>query len=94
MNSPQTTIQVRIDAKTKRESKIILDKIGLDMSSAIKLFLRGTVRNNGIPKELLTLNGYSPEFEKTLIEETEEALKNGKRYSDVNEMFKDLGLRK
>lgn len=94
MNSPQTTIQVRIDAKTKRESKIILDKIGLDMSSAIKLFLRGMVRNKAIPKELLTVNGYTPEFEQMLIEETEEALKNGKRYSDLNEMLKDLGLRK
>ncbi|KKU19022.1 MAG: hypothetical protein UX30_C0020G0001, partial [Candidatus Saccharibacteria bacterium GW2011_GWA2_46_10] len=35
----QDTLQIRIDAKTKKASRKILEELGLDMSSAVKLFL-------------------------------------------------------
>jgi addiction module RelB/DinJ family antitoxin len=38
INKNNEQIQVRIDTKTKKEAKQILDSLGLDMSSAIKLF--------------------------------------------------------
>ena len=34
------TIQLRIDNATKKSAKQILDKIGIDMSSAIKIYLK------------------------------------------------------
>ena len=92
MNTPQTTIQVRIDAKTKRESKIILDKIGLDMSSAVKILLRNIIVTKSFPIELRTANGFTLEEERLMIADSKEALKHGKRYSDINDLFKDLGL--
>jgi DNA-damage-inducible protein J len=92
MDTSDTTIQVRIDAKTKRESKKIFESAGIDMSTAIKLFLRSTVRRKSVSAELLTVNGYTPEFEAMLIAESKEALKNGKKYTDLDELFKDLGI--
>ena len=89
-----TTIQIRIDTKTKRESKKIFAEFGLDMSSALKLFLHTTVRNKSVPVELRTVNGYTPAFEKMLLAESADALKNGKRYTDLDELFKDLDIQK
>ena len=37
-------IQIRIDSKTKREAKKVLDNLGIDMSSAVKLFFRQIIK--------------------------------------------------
>ena len=50
-------IQIRIDAKTKRETKKILDNLGMDMSSAIKLFFRQIINAKNLPFELRGENG-------------------------------------
>ncbi len=51
------TLQVRIDEKTKAKARKILEKTGLDMSSAIKLFLQQTIIMKGLPFRPLTANG-------------------------------------
>jgi len=56
-----SNIQIRIDKKEKEEVKKILDKLGLDMSSAIKLFLRQTKIKKGLPFLLLTENNLTVE---------------------------------
>ncbi len=89
-----STIQFRVDAKTKRESKKIFAEFGLDMSSALKLFLHTTIRTKSVPVELRTENGYTPAYEKMLLAETEKALKNGKRYTDIDELFRDLDIQR
>ena len=93
MATTQTTIQVRIDAKTKRESKAILDKIGLDMSSAVKILLRNIIVTKSFPIELRTVNGFTQEEERLMLADAKDARKNGKRYTDLNELFSDLGLK-
>jgi hypothetical protein len=45
-----------------------------------------------MPPELLTVNGYTPEFEKMIIAESKDALKNGRRYTDIDTLLKDLDL--
>jgi DNA-damage-inducible protein J len=93
MATPQSTIQIRIDAKTKQQSKKLFASFGLDMSSAVKLFLNTAIKTNSIPLQLRTVNGYTPEYEQMLIAETAEALKSGKRYTDLDELFTDLDLK-
>jgi DNA-damage-inducible protein J len=68
-----SNIQIRIDEKEKREVKKILEKIGLDMSSAIKLFLRQTKMRKGLPFLLLTENGLTLEEENAIIKAGTEA---------------------
>ena len=61
-------IQIRIDEKTKKSAKKVLDQIGLDMTSAITVYLKQIVVHQGIPFPLLTENGLTVEEEKRIIE--------------------------
>lgn len=78
-----SNIQIRIDAKEKKEVKKILENIGLDMSSAIKLFLRQTKIRKGLPFLLLTENKLSLEEEASIIKAGIEA-KKGKNVSPAS----------
>ena len=53
----QTTLQVRIDEETKEQAKQILGELGLDLSSAIKLFLRNIIITESIPLDLRSEKG-------------------------------------
>ncbi|QQR55627.1 type II toxin-antitoxin system RelB/DinJ family antitoxin [Candidatus Peregrinibacteria bacterium] len=68
-----STIQVRIDPKTKKQAKKILDKVGLDMSSAIKIYLTQVVISQGIPFPILTENGLTLQQEREILKASEEA---------------------
>lgn len=71
-----SNIQIRINEKEKREAKKIFEKIGLDMSSAIKLFIRQATLRKGLPFLLITENGLTLEEEAEIIEVASEAKKN------------------
>ena len=48
-NIPATTI--RIEPEVKKEATVILDELGLSMSTAVNAFLRALVREGGMPFE-------------------------------------------
>ena len=68
-----STIQLRVDEQTKRALTKILDELGLDMSSAIKVYLKQIIATRGIPFPLITRNGMTPEQEKTILDASKEA---------------------
>jgi|GEM_PF-366444 DNA-damage-inducible protein J len=84
------TIQVRIDEKPKKDLQKILRQIGLDVSSAIKLFIHQVIITESIPFPIRTENGFTPEQEREMIREEEEALKYGKRYSSAEELHRAI----
>ena len=88
--STQETIQIRIDAKTKREARKTLEGLGLDMSSAVKLFLVNVINRQGIPLDLRTENGFTLAQEKAFLAETETAKKSAKRFATVDALMRDL----
>jgi len=45
---PGTTIQIRIDEKTKREAKKLFAKYGLTISTATRLFLAECIRTKSL----------------------------------------------
>lgn len=47
-----TVINVQTDDELAEQAQLILKKIGLDMSSAINVYLAQIVRQNGLPFEL------------------------------------------
>lgn len=47
-----TNIQVRVDPVLKAEAEQLFSDIGLDLPTAIRLFLKQAVINNGIPFSL------------------------------------------
>lgn len=86
----QETIQIRIDKKTKEAARKTLEELGLDMSSAVKLFLNNVVIRQGIPLDLRTENGFTLAQEQLLIAETKEAKQSAKRYATVDALMLDL----
>ena len=47
-----TNINVRVDTDLKQAAESLFSDLGLDMSSAITMFLKSAVSNNGIPFEV------------------------------------------
>ena len=47
-----TNLNIRIDADLKKQAEQIFNELGLNMSTALTVFLRQTVRSNGIPFDL------------------------------------------
>ena len=89
--SKQDTIQIRVDAKTKAKARKTLDELGLDMSSAVKLFLTNVINRQGIPLDLRTENGFTIAQEKAMLAETKKA-KLSKGFDNLDELFADLEL--
>ena len=76
-NSP---INVMVDSKTKEEANAILKDLGLSMSSAITLFLRQVIKNDGLPFEVK--NKGNNDINQDIIEALKEAqniLENSKK---------------
>jgi DNA-damage-inducible protein J len=44
-----STLQVRIDDTLKAQAESLFNSLGLDTSTAIRIFLNSAVENNGIP---------------------------------------------
>ena len=86
----QNTIQIRIDTKTKNAARKTLNELGLDMSSAVKLFLTNVVNSKSIPLDLKTENGFTLAQEQALIQETEAAKKSAKHFATVDSLLADL----
>ena len=82
-----TTLNVRIEEKTKAQASKTLARLGLDMSSAVKIFLNQVVKEDGLP--------FVPTNNKAAIKahwdkEVVEAVKYGKRYISAREALRDL----
>lgn len=85
--------QVRINKEVKAKSIKIFNKLGLDMSSAINIFLNQCVINDGLPFYVTTKKNKKIE---SLIQEAYEVhnSKSIKGYHNVDELFKDMGYEK
>ena len=87
-------IAVRVDDDLKKEATAIFNELGLDMSTAVKLFLKQSVLTKSIPFKL-ALNEYSKdEVEQAkkdiqrLVNEKSEVVKlDFKRKEDVDVFF-------
>ncbi len=82
-----TTLNIRIDEKIKSESFKILSKIGLDMSSAIKVFLSQVIVEGGLP---FTPKRTPKEIRAEWDKEVAWAIKHGKSYTNARELMADI----
>ncbi len=82
-------IQIRIDSKTKKETKKVLDSLGLDMSSAIKLFFRQIINARNLPFELRGENGLTLHKAELLRESIISAKNSAKTFKDGATLLKD-----
>lgn len=47
-----TNLNIRTDTETKNRAEAVFNELGLNMTTAINLFLRASIRSQGIPFEL------------------------------------------
>jgi DNA-damage-inducible protein J len=80
-----TTIQTRVDIKTKQQAKGILEDLGLSMSQAITLYLRQIVFRKAIPFEIKIPNDITLKTVEKL-----EAGKDTHQVSSVDDLFKEI----
>ena len=85
----KAVVQVRIDETVKSQAVAVLNNLGMDTSTAINVFFRQVIAENGLP--------FQPKQAKfnaetlAAIKESDEMVKNGtgKRYTSVDDLFKD-----
>ena len=91
MASLTSAINVNVDAKVKEEATAILKDLGLNMSTAINMFLVQVIKKDGIPFEIV-----NPKPSKDLIralkelEDMETGKKDYKTFENVDDLMKDL----
>ena len=84
-------MNIRLDSDLKREAQSLFSALGLDMSSAVNIFLRQALRQRGLPFEVKLDSPNAETLE--ALEEVRRMKENpalGKTYTDVDAMMKDL----
>ena len=87
-----TNINIRTDSAIKTQAEEIFEAFGLNMSTAINMFLRQTIRENGIPFELKL--DMPNEITVAVIEEGRKLAKDKsvKGYSSIDELKESLEI--
>ena len=73
----QTTINIRIDEKLKKQFELFCNETGLNISTAINIFVKTVVRENQIPFKI-TADPFYLESNMKALEESKKQLKEGK----------------
>ena len=81
-----SNINIRVDSETKAQAQQLFASLGLDLSTAVNIFLRHSIAFGGIPFVIRRYN-----------EETEQAIQNvnngvnlSKVFTSVEELMEDL----
>ncbi len=89
--SNTTNLNVRVDSTLKEESDMLFKNLGLNMSTAINMFLIKCVKTSSIP---FTIEEPKPSKElKKALKEVDYMIKHPdkyKAYNSVDELFEDL----
>ncbi|MBQ7699658.1 MAG: type II toxin-antitoxin system RelB/DinJ family antitoxin [Clostridia bacterium] len=88
---PTTNINVRVDKDLKESAEALFDDLGLNMSSAITMFLKSAVNHDGIPFEVK--RNVPNSTTRAALAEYEEMKNNPekyKRYSSFDELLSEV----
>jgi len=82
-------IQIRIDSETKREAQKILENLGLDISSAVKMLFKQIINTGGLPYEIRDENGFTFRKKQELKQAIVEAKTSSKTFNSADKLIKD-----
>lgn len=85
-----TRIQIRTDGKLKKDAQRILAELGLDLSTAVNLFLVQIKLRKGLPFPIVTENGFTTEQEQQLIRDLRDAKRSRSRYASGKEVTRAI----
>ena len=87
-------IQVRVDDELKSRSDSLFKELGIDTTTAIRIFLTQAVANNGFPFEIkrTVANPYVPMDEEVLLQKLEVSRKHASegKYKDADDVIIDM----
>lgn len=84
-----TTLNIRVDDGVKKDAAELFSDLGLDLSTAVNIFLRQSIMRGGLPFEVVKTNAETM----AAIKEVQEMKKHPERYkgyTDLDEMWADI----
>lgn len=78
------TVTVRTDPDVKSRAKELFESMGLDMTTAINLFLRQSLNDNGLPFRITRESPASAAARRQALE------REGTAFSSVDDLMEDL----
>jgi DNA-damage-inducible protein J len=86
-----TTLNVRVDEDLKKQASELFADLGLDMSTAINIFLRQSVMHDGLPfKVVKEVPNAETRAAMDEVKEMKAHPENYKSYSNLNDLWTDL----
>ncbi|HHX93470.1 MAG TPA: type II toxin-antitoxin system RelB/DinJ family antitoxin [Clostridiales bacterium] len=83
-----SNINIRVDTKVKEQAEALFNELGLNMSSALNLFLRHSIRYGGIPFEVRLIQ---PNDEtRSAIDDVNENRNLSKTFDRIPDLMNDL----
>jgi DNA-damage-inducible protein J len=77
----RATVQVRIDDETRQEASELFERLGLDIPTAIRMFLKQSIESKGLPFQPKIIerdiNGFSA-YDADRIEKARRQLEEGR----------------
>ena len=83
-----TNLNIRIDEELKRQVDAIFSELGLNMSTAINMFLRYSVRYGGIPFELRVEKPNAETL--AAIDDVNNNRNMSKTFTSIDDLMEDL----
>lgn len=72
------TLQIRIEDNLKEQAVALFERLGLDLPTAVRIFLKKAVSDNGVPFEIKDKPRVSTKGLEALYALNAEAVRNGK----------------
>lgn len=72
-------VQTRVDAALKRDADAFFESIGMDTSTAIRIFLKQTLIQHKIPFEIIQDNSFYSEKNLQALEHSKAQMENGQQ---------------
>ena len=91
MAATTSTMNIRMDKDVKEQAQRIFAQLGMDMTTAVNVFLRQAIRYNGFPFEIRLDTPNQDTLD--AIHEVQQMKKDhsiGKSYTDVDKMMEEL----
>lgn len=84
-------IQVRVDDELKKQASLIYEELGLDLSTAFRIFLKRTVLEKGIPFDMKLNKEYDAAGALKALEElNKQAEENGVSDMTLDEINEEI----
>ncbi len=80
------TTTIRIDNKVKKKAQKLAKKIGFSFSDLMNVLLKKAIREDGVDLRCVTENGFTPEFEDSILSAEKEG--GTKEFETIDEMIK------